>query len=116
VNAPNSLSPGLHKTWRFINSCALDFLFADKPAETCLAERHFYRQSVLDKRAGRLISRISAYGLAIFSISAEGTWWPRIWRKASSSTSSLPARIPAIVGRTSTLGTMPTPWVGLLSG
>ena len=34
----------------------------------------------------------------------------------ASGTSSRPSRIPAIVGRTSTSGTMPTRWVGVLSG
>jgi hypothetical protein len=56
------------------------------------------------------------YGLAIFSISDAGTRLPRICRNASSSTSSLPARIPATVGLTSMLGLMPMRWVAVLSG
>ncbi len=55
-------------------------------------------------------------GLAMLSICSAGASRPRIWRRASSSTSSRPARIPAIVGRTSTSATMPTRWVGALSG
>jgi len=51
-----------------------------------------------------------------FHISAADTPEPRIWRRASSRTSSLPERIPAMVGFTSTFGTMPMRWVGALSG
>ena len=48
------------------------------------------------------------YGLAKAQILVSEVSGPRIWRSASSSTSSRPARMPAIVGLTSMLGMMPT--------
>lgn len=54
--------------------------------------------------------------LAIFSMPVAGTSRPTICRTPSSNTSSRCARIPAIVGRTSTSGTIPIRCVGFLSG
>ena len=41
---------------------------------------------------------------------------PRAWLTPASRTSSRPARMPSIVGRTVRSGTMPTRWVGVPSG